>query len=149
MVRAEVFYDTVQSGGRKTSTLLVSAAACPRSQVWPHFLDTPQIRLEARNRAFADFSSFLENKDLAKQAGHDADSALDLAYNAEIQTFRADEKVEDSEEQVEAAEGWEEYELSLLALLALTMVGTAGWLYNQYQRWLGLKKAMAEHHNRQ
>eukprot|EP00439_Symbiodinium_sp_Y106_P073374 s1277_g13.t2 len=123
MVRSEVFYDTVQSGGRRTSTLLVSAAACPRSQVWPHFLDTPQIRLEARNRAFADFSSFLENKDLAKQAGHDADSALDLAYNAEIQTFRADEKVEDSEacilhsmegsfaEQVEAAEGWEEYEL--------------------------------------
>ncbi|CAE7437012.1 unnamed protein product [Symbiodinium microadriaticum] len=73
----------------------------------------------------------------------------DLAYNAEVQTFRADEKVEDSEEQVEAAEGWEEYELSLLALLALAMVGTAGWLYNQYQRWLGLKKAMAEHHNRQ
>ncbi|CAE7203715.1 unnamed protein product [Symbiodinium natans] len=140
----------LQSGrGQSAYTALMAA---PPARPWSKaeltdFLAASRpssLDLEARRGGFA---SFLHDREVAKQAGHDSNSALDLAYNAEIQTMRADEKADDTEVQVEAAEGWEEYELSLLALLSLAMVGTAGWLYNQYQRWLALKKAMAEYQN--
>eukprot|EP00913_Durusdinium_trenchii_P020844 g19583.t1 len=55
--------------------------------------------------------------------------------------MRASGKADQAEEQTEAAEAWEDYELSLLAFLSLVMVGTTGWLYSQYQRWVSLKKA--------
>ncbi|CAL1155473.1 unnamed protein product [Cladocopium goreaui] len=78
---------------------------------------------------------------LTKKAGHAADNALDYAYNAEIDTTRANEKADLAEIEMENAESWEDYELSLLALLSLVMVGTTGWLYTQYQRWISIKKA--------
>ncbi|CAL1128032.1 unnamed protein product [Cladocopium goreaui] len=84
---------------------------------------------------------------LTKKAGHAADNALDCAYNAEIDTTRANEKADLAEIEMENAESWEDYELSLLALLSLVMVGTTGWLYTQYQRWISIKKAMAEHYH--
>ncbi|CAK8986236.1 unnamed protein product [Durusdinium trenchii] len=100
-------------------------------------------------RRYPDAASFLDtSKDqTAKAAGRAADEALDYAYNAEAETMRASGKADQAEEQTEAAEAWEDYELSLLAFLSLVMVGTTGWLYSQYQRWVSLKKAMADHYH--
>ncbi|CAJ1372257.1 unnamed protein product [Effrenium voratum] len=128
----------------------------------PSWLELPQeLWLAKPRRASAAFSfldapatvrhpaSFGHKEELDKKAGQAATGALDYAYNAEIQSVKADYKADLAEDEVEEAESWEDYELSLLAFLSLVMVGTTGWLYNQYQRWLGMKKTMAEqYHNR-
>ncbi|CAL1155472.1 unnamed protein product [Cladocopium goreaui] len=123
------------------------------------FLESPlPAHLQAKTPEY-DPTSFLASKGahdehakqeleaLTKKAGHAADNALDYAYNAEIDTTRANEKADLAEIEMENAESWEDYELSLLALLSLVMVGTTGWLYTQYQRWISIKKAMAEHYH--